>query len=66
MSTALDDLGVAVDAAVARMTADKATEVSDAATIADLHNQLQAAVAAQADEATLVALKDKLAAATAA
>ena len=65
MSTALDDLGVAVDAAVARMTSDKAQLATDVSTEADLRTQLAAAVAAQADEATLVALKDKLAAATA-
>jgi hypothetical protein len=64
--SALDDLGVAVDAAVARMTSDKATEVSDAATIADLHNQLTAAQAAETDAVALAALTAKLSAATAA
>ena len=48
------------------MTSDKATIATDDGVIADLHTQLTAAVAAQADEATLVALKDKLTAATAA
>ncbi len=63
--SALDDLGVAVDAAVARMTSDKAQIATDATAEADLKTQLAAAVAAQTDEAALVALKDKLVAATA-